>query len=208
MKKSLSIFAIGCGLALAATGCTVGTETAGSDPVVTEASTAAPASEAPPSTSPAPSTSAPSSPTRSTSAPDVEESLAEFGQTWEYKDGMAVTVTHEGTAQASQYAAGGEETAGQMHVFKVTIKNGTEAIFDPVGAYTTVNYGDDGQVAERVFDSEQGYGDMWQGKILPGKKQSLSLAFAIPTDVASDVLLSVAPGFEYEDALFHGTLGK
>ncbi|WP_026821067.1 hypothetical protein [Arthrobacter castelli] len=138
----------------------------------------------------------------------MEESLADFGQTWEYEDGIAVTVTHEGEAKASQYAAGAKETGGQMQVFKITIMNGTDAIFDPVGAYTTVNYGDSGQVAERVFDMDQGYGDMWQGKILPGKKQSLTMAFAVPTDVASDVLLSVAPGFDYKDSLFHGTVGK
>lgn len=205
MKKTLSTLAVACGLAFATTGCAVGGEAAGSGTVtsdsnVTESSSVAPAAE----TASTP-TESPESPTP---APDVQESLVDFGQTWEYEDGIAVTVTHEGGAQASQYAVGAEETAGQMRIFDISIKNGTDAIFDPVGAYTTVNYGDNGQVAERVFDSEAGYGDMWQGKILPGKKQSLTMAFAIPTDAPSEVLLSVAPGFEYEDALFLGTLGK
>ncbi|HET7415314.1 MAG TPA: hypothetical protein VFI97_06415 [Arthrobacter sp.] len=219
MKKTLSTLAIASGLVLAATGCTVGTETAGPAPEVTqspasagETSTPANAAESSSTSAPGTSTSAPAEAAPSSSdsspAPEVEEQLAGFGETWEYEDGIAVTVTHEGAAQASQYAAGAEETGGQMHVFTISIKNGTDAIFDPVGAYTTVNYGEDGQVAERVFDTQNGYGDMWQGKILPGKKQTLTMAFAIPTDKSYEALLSVAPGFSYKDALFHGTVGK
>ncbi|WP_026533799.1 hypothetical protein [Arthrobacter sp. H14] len=201
MKKTLSTLAISCGIVLAATGCTTGAEqTSGSEPEAIQAPASSPAPESAPAPEPSPESPSP--------APEVEESLVEFGETWEYEDGIAVTVTHAGAAQASQYASGADETGGQMRLFKITIENGTDGIFDPAGAYTTVNYGDTGKVAERVFDSGQGYGDMWQGKILPGKEQSLTLPFAVPTDKAYEVLLSVAPGFEYEDAIFLGTVGK
>lgn len=66
-----------------------------------------------------------------------------------------------------------------------------------------VNYGPDGTPAERVFDSAQNLGSGFEGKILPGKKQVAKLAFAVP-HAPQEVLISIAPSWDHDDALFIG----
>lgn len=166
----------------------------------------APASDpasAPPSVQPAPSV-AKSTPEDITPSPEptptVEESsvgTGNFGETWKYGDGVTVAVSKPTRGVAGPYSAGGKPGDSTL-VFTVTVTNGTKKVLDPSMVHAELNYGADGTAAEQVFD--EGING-FEGKILPGKKQTATMAFAVPVN-ATEVLMSISPTFEHEDALF------
>ncbi|GAA1346971.1 hypothetical protein [Arthrobacter roseus] len=137
-------------------------------------------------------------------AEEVEESaqdqLSAYGETWEYDDGIAVTVSTKGQTVAGEYAFGANP-GDQVLLFEVTITNNGTAIFDPTMASSTVNY--DSTSAERVFDGDT---VVFEGKILPGASLTETQAFAIPNTKATDVLYMLTPDFEHEEALFFGSI--
>ena len=145
-------------------------------------------------------------PAPTTEAPAVRDKIAKFGESFEYMDGLAVTVTGAGAAIASETAAGAEVTEGQMYLFTVEVVNGSEEIFDPAMFMAEVNYGPEGTAASQVFDSAQNLGDRFQGRILPGKKQTVTYAFAIPADKLGEVLMIVSPSYEHAEQLFSSPL--
>lgn len=139
-----------------------------------------------------------------TTAPEAK--VAKFGEAFVWSDGMSVKVTPIGAGMATAYAAGAEATNGQIYVFEVEIFNGTDANFDPVLFVSHTNYGSAGTPAQRVFDADQGVSGSFQGVILPGKRQTMKMALAIPADQLGDVVMSVSPGFQYTDEVFSGDL--
>lgn len=136
----------------------------------------------------------------------IKDKIAKFGESFEYLDGLTVTVTGAGAGIASDTAAGAEVTEGQMYLFTVEVMNGSEEIFDPAMFRAEVNYGPEGTAASMVFDSAQNIGDRFQGRILPGKKQTVTYAFAIPADKLGEVLMIVSPSYEHAEKLFSSPL--
>lgn len=132
---------------------------------------------------------------------DAQSQLAEFGTPYEYEDGVVVTVKHVGETVAGDYAAGAEPGASIM-LFEVTVTNNTEGIMDAAEIHGIVNY--DTTVAERVFDEGLDY--TFQGNVLPGKAITEVQGYAIPTDAPQEVLFSVTPSWNHEEALFYGTI--
>jgi len=179
MKNIASIATVSLALLLGATACSTGGEVT---PAAAPAATSAPA--------PVPATPEP-----------ADDGTASFGETFTYKDGIAVTVSAPELSTAGQYAAGAEASGGEIQVFTVTLVNGTSEVLDPIGTYITANFGADGTAAQQVFDSASGLGLTFEGKILPGKKQVGKVAFAIPA-AETDVLVSVTPDFAHDAALF------
>lgn len=197
MKKSLTALALAAMLGLTACSTEATKSDAAESPAASESSAApkeAPSSEPVPSQS----SKAPSK------AKDIKDELAAFGEEWTYEDGIAVKVTYAGAGMASEYAAGAEDTGGQIRLFDVSITNNSEAIFDPAMFMADINYGAEGTAASRVFDSANGIGDQFQGKILPGGTQTVSMAYAIPTDVPVDLIATITPSWEHEEKLFYG----
>lgn len=133
---------------------------------------------------------------------DLGPSTAAFGQTWEYEDGIAITVTMGAARIASQTAAGAEATGGEYREFTVTVENHTKRAFDPSLTLADVNYGPSGTKASRVFDIQSGIGDSFQGSILPGKRQTVVFGFAIPAKEKKDIVMSISPSFKHEDVLY------
>lgn len=131
---------------------------------------------------------------------------ATYGQQFIWDDGLAMTVNPTGAKMASETAAGATETNGEIYTFDVTITNNTKETFDPALFGADVNYGADGKAAQRVFDSGAGIGDNFQGKILVGKKQTVTMAYAIPKTELADVQMVVTPSFLYTTQIFTGGL--
>ncbi|MGP5318046.1 hypothetical protein ACTXMB_02025 [Arthrobacter rhombi] len=132
------------------------------------------------------------------------EGVADFGSAWTWDDGLKLTVKPAGLSAAGQYASGAEASDGKMYVFDVTLQNGTQEIFDPAILTASVVYGAAGTQAEGVFTEK--IDGFFQGKVLPGKKQSTRVAFGIPTGELDDVTLTYLVDFDHEDALFSGVL--
>lgn len=208
-RTQTRIAALSLGVALLATGCTQQTSEerpADAAPPTPQATVSAPpvefATEAP--------TEAPTVEPSQTPEPEVtegetlESQLAQFGDSWDYDDGISVTVVAVGPAIATDTAAGAEATGGEMVLFDVTITNNSKAIFDPSMVYTTVNYAS--TTAEQVFDSAAGIMPTFEGKILPGGSLTERQAYAIPTSVPNDVLFSVSPSWDHDESLFFGAL--
>lgn len=147
--------------------------------------------------------------TQSSAAPTpVSEvvSGAKYDSQFIWDDNLAVHVKPVGPAKASEYAAGAEATAGSVYLFEISIINGTGETFDPAMFQADVNYGATGTAAQRVFDTANGIGDNFQGKILSGKQQTVKFAYAIPADQLQDVQMVVSPSFMYTEAIFTGIL--
>lgn len=143
-------------------------------------------------------------------APEPEpedDGPAKFGETFTYEDGIAISVSQPVTGQASEYAAGGDETGGAIRILTVTILNGTKKVFDPGMVRADLNYGPNGTAASRVFDSSNNLGAGFEGKILPGKKQVAKLAFGVPKG-PQEILVSISPSFKHNEVLFHGDAVK
>lgn len=126
--------------------------------------------------------------------PQKPSNLA-FGDAMEWKNGLMVSVSVPVEFTPSEYAAGG--TLPYNVVFNVTVTNGSTENFDSY-VYLTVTSG--GSAGEQVFDSANGLTGPPTGVILPGQ----TITFASGWNIAdpASIVLSVAPGFEYQDAIF------
>lgn len=132
-----------------------------------------------------------------TEEPAATSGTAKFGQVWKYNDGVSITVSKPapGVGTDSSTAAG-----KPISIYTVTIVNGAKEPLKPT-AYANVSHGPEGVTAEQVFDSAQGLGMGFSNTILPGKRATVKLGFALPA-TAKDVTFSIAPDFGHSDALF------
>lgn len=145
----------------------------------------------------APSIDPAEEPTDDASA-DPAASVAAFGETWTYTDGISVTVSAPVEFTPSEFALTGSQPYNVA--FEITLANGTDAPFEPF-AYSLVQSG--GLEAEAVFDSGNEIGDIGTSPfatILPGE----SITWLEGYNVAdpADVTLQLSPEFDYEDAIF------
>jgi hypothetical protein len=149
---------------------------------------------------PATSTTTSSSPTTETPTPsepteDLPTEL-KFGQTWEYENGLQVTVGAPKTFTPSDYA----ETGTQKYnvKFKVTLTNKTGQRFSASSCLVDVESG--GVEAEEIFDSERGLNGAPETAVLAGRSTTYYVGFNVKNP--KDVVLQIAPDFEYEEAIF------
>ena len=121
-----------------------------------------------------------------------------FGETFTYQDGLAVTVSAPQPFQPSDSAAVGEPAPPSYVVFDITVKNGTQANYDPASFMASLQSGT--VEGEQVFDSASGLGGTPSTTLLPGRESAFRMAFGV-TD-PNDLVMEVTPGFEYESAIF------
>lgn len=130
------------------------------------------------------------------------QAAASFTDVVTYDDGLKVEVSDLSSRKVGEYAAGGKP-GEQMTVFTIKVTNTGKQAWDATLASPSVTYGANGQSAEDIFD--EGVGNGFTGKILPGKSMSATWGFVIPKDGLSDVTLQMALGdFDREDAIFTG----
>ena len=204
MKKSLTMLALAglLGMTACSTDATKEASAPSSPPAATsEAKESATATSDPKkSASAAPS----QSPSASSEASEASDEVAEFGEEWTYDDGISVNIAYTGGKTASQYASGAEATANQVRLFDVSVTNNSKEVFDPAMFNVDVNYGAEGTAAKRVFDSGSGLDGQFQGKVLPGGTQKVTMAFAVPIDGPLDLLVTTSPSWDHDEKLYFG----
>jgi len=137
------------------------------------------------------------------SAPPSEEPPAApanptFGESYTYENGLTVTVSPPQPYAPSDSAAVGEPAPPNSVVFDITVTNGTQTNYDPAAFMATMQSGS--TEGQQVFDSANGIGGTPTTTLLPGRESQFRVAFGA-TD-PNDLVLEVAPGFDYESAIF------
>jgi hypothetical protein len=86
-------------------------------------------------------------------------------------------------------------------IVTVTIKNGTDVVFDTSLADVLVTYGPNGEATEREYD-EEGFA----GNIPPGRTATAKYDFAVvPTEHQDELLIEVTPSWDHEPSFFEGS---
>jgi hypothetical protein len=131
---------------------------------------------------------------------------AKLGGQVKFPDGLAVATSAPTKFTPAGTAAG--FTSGHQGVkIILTVVNGTGAPFNAVLVSATLTYGETGEKAEAVFDSQNRVGCSFQQKILPGKKATAVCGFSVPKPGLADLQLQVSLGdFQHEPAIFTGAL--
>jgi hypothetical protein len=121
---------------------------------------------------------------------------ATFGHRYTYADGLVVVVAAPTRFRPSEYAM--SSPAKAYLSFKITVINGTKALYDPVMFTSSLQSGN--AEADEVFDSENGFAGSPSTKLLPGRETVFKLGYGVSN--TNDLVLQVAPGFDYDDAMF------
>lgn len=131
--------------------------------------------------------------------PEPEVGNLPFGGAITYEDGVSLSLSTGAAFSPSEYV-----TVAQPHNlrFTVTITNGSDKNFDGY-VYATATSG--GAPAEQIFDSANGLVGSPSGVILPGQTISFDIAFSVADTNA--IVVSIAPSFDYEDAIFTNVAG-
>jgi len=192
MKKISTSIAVALSvLALASCGTVKSTTTAGKP---------APAAASSTTSTPDPNFPTPDASDLETSEPEVTEEdtpqTVRFGTTWEWEDGVAVTVSKPKPFRPSEYAAG-KDGAKKFVSFTITVKNGSKQKIDLTGM---ANMASGDTESHEVFDSGNGVSGAPMTGILPGRKVTYKVAFGITNP--NDLVLEYAPTFSHENATF------
>lgn len=124
-----------------------------------------------------------------------DSGTATFGETWEYDDGLTVTVSAPEAFSPTDTAAGGE--AFDHHVkFTVTVVNGTGAPFDP--SMITESVQSDNMEGDAVFDD--GLEGAPMTTVLDGRETTFDVGYGVSNP--DDIVLEVSPSFEHDSAIF------
>lgn len=135
---------------------------------------------------------------------NTSDEVAKVGVTgFTYEDGLKVAVLSVKQVQRDPYAAGGKRGQPVVAV-RVRITNGSDVKFDPTLATIGLRAGADGTEAEGVY--QDGLGDGFTGSLAPGRAATATWGFAVDKADLDQLDISVSPGFDYEDALFTGSL--
>ena len=118
-----------------------------------------------------------------------------LGETFEYDDGLVVSVSGPELFMPSATATMGPEP--NYISFTVTVVNGTETEFSPLDVTVTVASG--GGQGGDVLDPDSGIGAPEEA-IAPGEEASWELAFGVLD--GEDVAVSVQPGIDREPVTF------
>lgn len=131
-----------------------------------------------------------SAPSSSAATPEATEAAAEnpkFGQTFTFKNGLAVSISAPAAYTPSTYASG----AGANNIkMTVTVNNGTDTAVSPVIFQYTATAA--GQAGASIIDSEQHVGDFSTGNVAPGASTSYDIGFAF-TGSADGVTVTLDP---------------
>lgn len=124
--------------------------------------------------------------------------------------GLNDTVTYENDVEVSlsKFARGttgqyGEPENAPYVKFAVRVKNGGTSTIDTSQFTANCSYGEDGQTAESVFDSDQGLDGGPSTRLLAGRSITVMWACALPKSEKT-IQIEVAPDFETEAAIFTG----
>jgi hypothetical protein len=198
-RRTRILAAAGLGLLLTVGSIAYAAGASTSDPA--PAPTTAPAS---PSTQPSPDEGL----TLPEETPDPEPAELAIGDTWVWEDGLEATVTDMKRYPLGEWAAGGDPDRHDKLVVTIKLTAGDKASGDLM-VTSTMLYGKNGRAAESVFDDLPD-GSQIDGmqetpdQLRAGRSVTGTFGFAVPKGGPTDVVLTVNPGLDYEDATFTG----
>jgi hypothetical protein len=128
-------------------------------------------------------------------APPAGTETALFGETWEYTDGISVTVSAPQHFEPSDTAVA--DDAAAYVVFDVTIVNGSEEPWEPI-VITSVQSGN--TEAAEVFDTANGLNGTPSTTVLPGREVTFPIGYGVADP--EDLVLEITPGFLYDPAIY------
>jgi hypothetical protein len=128
--------------------------------------------------------------------PPAESETAVFGETWEYTDGLAVTVSPPVSFEPSGSAFPVTDAPAYV-MFQVTIANRSEEPYEPLLVASVLSGTSEG---EEVFDSANGLEGPPSAALPPGRQVTFTIGFAVSD--ADDLMLRLTPGPLHEDAIF------
>lgn len=135
-------------------------------------------------------------------SPPLSATVAEFGDTWTWEDGVSVSVVSAMPYEVGQYATGVQ--TGQIGVIvTVTVTNGTTTILDLDLCRVDLRAGDTGLIASRIDDPDN-VGEQLGGILAPGQVATGEVAFGVDPANVGKVDIAVTPTMDYETALFSG----
>ncbi len=126
-----------------------------------------------------------------------------FGGTITYKDHMKVTVVSLGLVSTSEYPT---SVGGPAALFEITAENISSKDVEGFSVgLKEVTYGDKNVRAFNLLDDK---GDLQRfSTILPGKKQTIKVAYDVPAAEAGDVRVEIFMPFAAEkDTIFTGSI--
>lgn len=127
---------------------------------------------------------------------ETDSDRARFGETYEWTNGLQVSVSAPTPFTPGEYAAA--EAAAAYLSFTVTVVNNTGGLYDPSLLFTSVQSGS--RDGDQVFDSANGFNGSPGTGLLNGRTLTFVLGYGV-SDPA-DTVLEVTPGFDYEAAYF------
>lgn len=116
-----------------------------------------------------------------------------FGQSYEWEDGLSVTIGAPAPFTPSEYAL--SEGASAYLSFEVKIVNGTTGNFDPSLFSSTLQSGN--AEASQVYDSEF---ESLSTTLLAGREAVFKIGYGV-SDPA-DLVLEVSPDFDHDSVIF------
>lgn len=134
--------------------------------------------------------------TKTADATPAEPINPTFGETFEWSDGLSVTVSAPSEFVPSSSALAGP--AASYLAFTVTLVNGTDQNYEPGGFFATMQSGN--AEAEQVFDIEQEFSGGPQTVLLPGREVEFKIGFGV--NDPTDLVLQVMPDFTRDSAIF------
>lgn len=128
---------------------------------------------------------------------DQQTDRPTFGDTFDYADGLSVTIGQPTEFQPSDSAAFTPGAAAHLR-FEVTIANNTGTDYDPNHFLTSLQSGS--TEAEEVYDSAQGLGGSPSTTLLDGREVVFSIGYSV--SVPDDLVMEVSPDFDRESVIF------
>lgn len=116
--------------------------------------------------------------------------VAKFNQIYTYDSGLKVAIT-----KISQRPIG--------VIFTIKVTNSSSDPFDASGVDANVSYGPDGKPAECCMD---GADDYISGTVLPGRSKTGTFGVKLPRSGRGDVVVEVTTDYDYEPAIFQGSI--
>lgn len=189
MKKNnvaLSV-ALACGLVL--TGCSTGGSVAEDPEQSTSQNTEASTTEATPA----------GAEEEAEAEPEEEDSSSPvFGDTYEWDNGLKMTVSEPEPFKPSESAAGAEDASLEAVLFTISVENASSEPFDPTIIMVSAASG--GQEGSMIIDSAQNVMGSPTTTVPAGRSVEFKLGFAVADP--DDIIMDVTPGFEYDSATY------
>lgn len=131
--------------------------------------------------------------------PPINEMISAFGETFEWADGLAITVSTPVEFEPTEWAMG--NIPGYTNVyFTMVLTNNTSEPHEPMLFSNLASGGKEGSM---IFDSGNPIGEFQASPrtvLLPGHSVEWKMAYSLSDP--NSIILEVEPGFEYKNAIF------